>query len=39
MVMVWCMGNTVVCCDARCGMCGCGIPSDVKWFDAILDMV
>ena len=20
-------------------ICGCGIPSDVEWFDAILDMV
>ena len=36
--MVWqYMWNMVVCCeDAKCG---CGIPSDVDWFDgAILDM-
>ena len=35
--MVWYMWNMVVCCeDAKCG---CGIPSDVEWFDgAILDM-
>ena len=26
----------VVCCDARCG---CGIPSDVEWFDATVDML
>jgi len=35
--MVWYMCNMVACCeDAKCG---CGIPSDVEWFDgAILDM-
>ena len=30
------MWNMVVCCDARCV---CGIPSDVEWLEAILDMV
>ena len=35
--MVWYMWNMVACCeDAKCG---CGIPSDVEWFDgAILDV-
>ena len=34
---MWYMCNMVACCeDAKCG---CGIPSDVEWFDgAILDM-
>ena len=41
-IMVWCIGNMVVCCDARCE-CGRGIPSDVGltpyltwWCDAVL---
>ena len=36
-MMVWCMGNMVGCAVMQDVKCGCGIPSDVEWFDAILD--
>ena len=37
--LLWCMGNVVVCRLMQDVKCGCGIRSDVEWFDAILDMV
>ena len=37
-MVVGCMGN-VLCAMMQDVKCGCGILSDVEWFDAILDTV
>ena len=37
-MMVWYVWNMVVCCDAICEMWLWNIPSDVEWFDTLLDM-
>ena len=37
-MMVWYMGNMVVCWFKMWNWCGCGIPSDMEWCDAVLDI-